>query len=335
MKFYPDDRDKVDNLRWYSHKRDDSFACRFNWDIGGRGFGKTYSTKLEKCLHNFQKNKRTFFWARTTDQALERIRDPIQFFGRISKEHLKKLEIESYDIKNDKIYINKKRCGYLFAVSTFYNNKGADYDCQIGVWDEFMKADGERPVQGKYGKFMDLCQSVLRDDPSTRVYGISNSTNQFDEVMRHYNWKKQGFGVYLYRDQNALIHYIAPSKRFLEAQKNSASFDGMSDFQKKMTFSNEFTDYGEYSKMPKGRYVYTVQVDDDMFISFYYGQDKVYIKNNLPVKPILRAINPKFMNSYVLRLSPIDKKYIVNMHDRGKIIFCDGYSRTMFHENFC
>lgn len=334
MKYYPDNRDKVDQLRWLSLKRDDSFAVRNHWLIGGRGFGKTYRVKLEKCLKNFQKTGNTFFWARTTDTALDNIRDPVQFFGRIKPEDLKALEIEKYDIRDDKIYINKRRCGYLFAVSTFYNNKGADYDCQIGVWDEFMRAKGERPLQGKYEKFMDLCQSVLRDSKNSQVYGISNSTNQFDEVMAHYHWKKQGFGVYLYREQNALIHYIAPSQRFIDAQKDSTSFAGMSDFQKKMTYQNEFTDYGDYDKVSKTRYLFTIQADDDLFISFYDGKSKLYCKSDMPDKAILRAVDASFVNNKVNKLSTTEKKYLMQQYERGNVLFIDGYSRTTFNELF-
>lgn len=334
MKYYPDDIEKLNQLRWLSLKRVDSFAVRWNWLIGGRGIGKTYSIKLEKCLGNFQKTGNTFFWARTTDTALDNIRDPVQFFGRIKPEHLKKLGIEKYDIRDDKIYINRKRCGYLFAISTFYNNKGADYDCQIGVWDEFMRAKGERPLQGKYEKFMDLCQSVLRDSATSKVYGISNSTNQFDEVMANYNWKKKGFGVYLYRERNALIHYISPSKTFIEAQKNSASFEGMSDFQKRMTYENQFTDYGDYEKVAKTRYLFTIQADDDLFISLYDGKTKLYCKSDMPEKAIVRAVDASFVNSRVNKLSPSEKKYLMQKYERGDILFIDGYSRTTFTELF-
>lgn len=333
LKFYRDDPVKVKNLRWYSHKRWQSFAVKHNHLIGGRGYGKTYPLRLD-FLHNFQKTGETFFWTRTTDRALDAIRDPNQFFGRIKPEHLKWLEIENYDIKNDRIYINKKLCGYYFAVSTFYNNKGADYNCTRGCWDEFMRAKGERPLAGKREKFMDLCQSVLRDDKNARVVYLSNSTNQFDEVLKYYEIKLNDFGVYLYREENALIHYIRPSETFLEAQKDSISFTGASDHQKKMMYENKFTDYGEYGKLSKAKYLFSIQCDDDAFLSFYEYNMTLYVKPNIPDNPWIKSVNPIFVNSNVNKLTQAEKKYLTTMYERGKVIFIDGYCRVLFQETF-
>ena len=334
MKYYPDNREKVDTLRFYSNKKDRSMCVRFNWLIGGRGFGKTYSTKLD-VLHDFQKHGNKFFWSRTTDRQLSNILDPIQFFGRINPKHLHDLEIESYDIKNQQIYINKKQAGYMFSISTFYNLKGADFDCKNGVWDEFIRADGERPVAKKFDKFMDLCQSVLRDRKDAHITGLSNSTNQFDEVLAHYNWKKdKGFGIYLYREQNALIHYIAPSKTFVEAQKNSASYEGMTEHQRKMTFANEFTDYDVYEAIEKARYLFTIMCYDDEYISIYEAKGKLYCKRGTPSKFRMTAVNPTYVNEKVTKVSPVEKKLLISCYDRGKIGFLDGYARTLFQEQF-
>lgn len=335
MKFYPDDREKVDKLRFYSNKKDRSMVVKNNWLIGGRGFGKTYSTKLD-ILRDFQAHSNTFFWSRTTDRQLSNILDPVQFFGRIRPDHLRSLEIEKYDIRNQVCYINNKRAGYLLSVSTFYNNKGADYDCTNGVWDEFIKADGERPVNKKFDKFMDLCQSVLRDNKRARVVGLSNSTNQYDEVLHHYNWdKSHGFGIYLYRDQNALIHYIAPSATFVEAQKSSISYEGMSEFQKKMTFGNEFTDHDVYEALEKARYLFTIMCYEDEYISIYEAKGKLYCKRGYPKKYLMRSVNPTFVNAVVQRVTSTEKRALISSYDRGKIGFLDGYARTLFQEQFC
>lgn len=334
MKFYADDREKVNKLRYYSNKRDHSFNMRFNYKIGGRGFGKTYTTKLD-VLSDAQRGK-PFFWARTSKTALEVILDPVQFFGRIRPDHLKKLEIEKYDIRNEQVYLNGKKAGYMFAVSTFYNNKGADYDCVNGVWDEFIKADGERPVTNKYKRFMDLVQSVMRDTPNTRIVALSNSTNQYDEVLQHFNWnKKNGFGVYLYKEEKSLIHYIAPSQKFIEAQKDSASYLGMSDYQKKMTFGNEFTDYDVYETIAKARYLFTVMCYEDEYISIYEYQGELYCKRGTPKKNLMRAVNSQFVNAYVQRIMSTEKKLLVSSYDRGRIKFLDGFARTLFQEQFC
>lgn len=331
IKFYPDNREKVDLLRWYSIKRVMSFGVRNMYLTGGRGFGKTFSTK-KICFLDFQKNNNQFFWARTTDTALENIRDPVQFFGRFTERDFHDLEIETYDIKNDKIIINKKRCAYLFAVSTFYNNKGADYNCRIGVWDEFIRAKKERPFVGKYDAFQDLCESVLRDRKDSKVIGLSNSTNKYDEVFNKLGINVKDFGVYLNREKNALIHYAAPSKRFIEAQRGSTAYDGMSEFQKRITFGNEFIDNDIYGKSSKSKYLFTLKIDDDAFISIYDAGIKLYVKADVPDKPYMKSTNINFVNSTVRRLTPAEKKFLVNKYDVGKVIFFDGFCRGLFQE---
>lgn len=331
-KFYPDDRDKVNKLRWYSNKRIFSFGVRNMWLTGGRGFGKTFSTKKYR-LKNFMKNKETFAWVRTTDTTMDMIRDPLQFFGRFKPQDFKELEIEKYDIKNDKIIINGKRAGYLFAVSTFYKVKGADYDCTSVTWDEFIKAKGERPLAGKFDMFMDLCQSILRDTKNQNVIGLSNSTNKYDEVLKHYNVNLKDFGVYLIRQENALIHYAAPSNTFINAQKDSVSYLSMSESQKDVTFGNKFIDHGIYDKMSKATYLYSVQVDDDSFYSIYSGSGKFYVKPSVPENPYMKTMNPSFVNKYVTRIKPVEKKMLVNMYDRGDVIFFDGFCRGLFQES--
>jgi len=328
MKFYPDNRDKVNKLRWYSLKRVFSFCVKFMYIIGGRRYGKTYSIKTF-LIKDFIKNGHKFAWIRSTDTALEKIRQPLQFFGRM--QNLKELGVEKYDISKDTIYINGKIAGYLFAVSTFHNIKGADYDCINGCWDEFMRAKGERPVTGKREKFFDLVESIFRNT-GARIFLISNSTNQFDEVLEPFAITLNDYGCYLYREKQAIIHYVQPSKEHSTTFDDSLSFLGMTDQEKKMVVDNKFTSYGDYGKQPKGKYLYSLQVDDAKFLNLYLNsiENLMYIKSGLIDSPTVYTLESEYVNSNVKRLSAEGKKILKRYYDNGKIIFYDGYCRTMF-----
>ena len=328
MKFYPDNRDKVDKLKWYSLKRVFSFAVKRMYIVGGRRYGKTYSIK-NFLIKDFIKHGHKFAWIRSTDTALDKIRQPLQFFGRIK--NLKELGVEKYDISKDIIYINGKPAGYLFAVSTFHNVKGADYDCINGCWDEFMRAKGERPVPGKREKFNDLCESVFRDT-GARIFAISNSTNQFDEVLEPFGLTLKEYGCYLFRELDAVIHYVQPSKEHNATFEGSLSFLGMTTQEKKMVVDNKFTSYGDFGKQPKGKYLYTLQVDDDKFLNLFLNvsENVMYVKSGLMEGSIIYTLESEYVNSAVKRLSQEGKKILKRYYDNGKIIFFDGYCRTMF-----
>lgn len=111
MKFYPDESKKIEKLKFASFKRAFSFAVQKMYFIGGRGYGKTYSTK-KLLFTNFVKYGKKFAWVRTTDTALQLIQNDEQFFAR--QDYLKDIGVESHKVVGNKIYINDKLAGYFF-----------------------------------------------------------------------------------------------------------------------------------------------------------------------------------------------------------------------------
>lgn len=325
MKFYPDLSTKVDHLKHYSLTKVFSFNMKYMYLIGGRRYGKTYGIKTF-LFNDFIKHGHKFAWIRSTDRALEKIKTPTQFFGRMK--NLKELGIETYDIKKDIIYINGKEAGYLFSVSTFFNDKGADYDCINGVYDEFMRAKGERPVPDKRRKFFDLVESVFRQD-GQRIFLLSNSTNQFDEMLEPFKITLNGYGCYVYLNKNSVIHYIKTSKKHMESMEESLSGYGMTENDKKMAFSNEFTSYGDFGKVAKGSYMFTLQVDDDKFISLFNAENIIYCRLSLPPNARLFSFTPDYVSSKVKRLSQGGRKILQQAFDNGRCMFENGYVRTM------
>lgn len=325
MKFYKDEYEKIKDIIYYTLKRVLSFCVSFMYLIGGRRYGKTYTVK-SFVISDFVKNGNKFAWVRTTDIALQKINTE-QFFGRM--ENLKDLGVESYYIKNNIVYINNEIAGYLFAISTFHNLKGADYKCVNVVYDEFMRAKGERPVPARREKFMDLIESICRDD-GKRVFLISNATNQFDEMLQPFNITLKEYGCYLFREQNSVIHYIRPSDKHKERMENSLSGKGMNEQDKKMAFDNKFTSYGDFNKESKAKYIYTLQVDDDKFLNIYFSNKGLYIKMGTTKEKKYYTNNPDFVSSKVKKLTTQNKKILQHFYNNGETIYENGYCRTMF-----
>lgn len=328
MKFYSDKQEYIDTTLWYSLKRVMSFACQEMYLTGGRRRGKTFSVKTY-CISDFMDNGNKFAWVRTSEAALKNVNNDEQFFGRQS--NLLDLGVKTHKIKNNVIYINDKIAGYMFAVSTFHNVKGADYNCKTIVWDEFIKCEGERPISNKRKKFFDLVESIGRGDVS-RVICMSNAINQYDEVFAPFKVKLDKFGCYVYREKNAVIHYIAPSKLHTEMIEKGLSFQGMSEKEREISFGNKFINYGDYGDLSKARYIFSIQTDDDKFLSVYIAKDKLYIKTTLPNNPFLCCFNSRFVNGRVKRINIAQKKMITNAYNNGSIVFTDGYAREALRE---
>lgn len=329
MKFYPDIPEKIDHLEHFSLKKDFSFNVRNIYLIGGRRYGKTFSVK-HWLIDQFIKYGKTFMWVRSTDKAIEEL-DTLGFFSRIA-EFLPEWGVKEYSIKKQRIYLNGKYAGRIFAISTFYNKKGADFKIDNAVWDEFMRAKGERSLSGKREMFNDLCESVLRDSNGKKFY-LSNSTNAYDEVLAPFKLTfKQGFGCYLFREQNAVIHYIRSSERHIQNMEKSMSGEVMDEEEKDMAFNNKFSDAGEYGKETKTRYMLTLQISDTKFISFYQGSTATYVKPNFPNNPVIFAIENHYVNSRVKKLTPSARKLLQSSYNRGSMVFIDGYCRSSFIE---
>lgn len=328
MKFYPDNQIVMDNKLHYSLKRVFSFNVREIYLTGGRRFGKTYSVK-SFILYQFAHYGEQFAWVRTTDTALEKVANEQQFFGRMK--NLKELGIESYAVKNNIIYINDKIAGYFFSVSTHYNLKGADYSCTNIVYDEFMRESGERPLPNRRTKFYKLVESVSRDD-GRRIFFLSNSTQRYDEMISKFNVKLDEFGVYLFREKNALIHYIAPSKRHIENMQNSLS-SGMDEDEKSSDLYNEFIDFGEYKTAEKLKPYLFLKFTPTKYLGFYKGQDlNTYCKcTTKPNNGITKlTFDSDYVNSEVYKITAQTKRSLLICFNSGRMKFNNGFSRDTF-----
>lgn len=326
MKFYPDNSTLVENKKYYTLKRAFSFNTKYIYLTGGRGYGKTYDTRTF-IFNRFVKYGEKFAWLRTTDRALEKINNTQQFFGRMK--NLIELGINEYSVKGGIIYINGAEAGYLLSVSTYYNIKGADYNVTNVVYDEFMRADGERPLKNKLSMFTDMIESICRTD-SGKIILISNSTDQFDQMLMPFNAKLKEYGIYLYREKNALIHYIKPSRAYKERMlSDAASLTLMSEKDKSIKLENKFVNNGDYGKAVKGKIMFSLMLDDNYYAILFMVDGKIYIKRSVDAfdNSEIYTFKAQHIGNGVKRLPMSMKKVLRIYFDRGDILYSDGYLR--------
>lgn len=170
----------------------------FNFIIGGRGTGKTYTTLHrghELFDHgvaelNIEPGTR-FIYLRRTEKTIQ----------SISEENLnpfKKLNTDFGWSTNAKYYSNisignftenDNLLGYAAAVSTFSKLRGADLsDVSIGIYDEFIKEKNEKTIKGECDAFLNAYETMNRNrendgKPPIIMYFLSNAQDIESELL--------------------------------------------------------------------------------------------------------------------------------------------------------
>lgn len=328
LKFYPDNATKIAELEHASMKRAMSFNVKFNYFIGGWGYGKTYGIK-SFLFRKFVKWGHTFVWLRKTDEALKQIRSTDQFFGRMG-DVINELGITEYHITGNRIYINNKIAGYFAPISTTHNNKGADYKVKYGVFDEFLREMDERPVNFIREKFLRCLESFGRDEIE-RVFLLSNAVNQYDPMLIHLNIKLNEFGCYLYREKNSVVHYMRPSKAYFERKTQGTVGETMTAAQMAQAYSNKFEQFDVFSTAGKLTYSLSIIIDNNRFLSFYVGKDGfMYVKDGKPDNAKLLTFNKIYVNDKIGKISNSEKMYLKSLFNTSRMKFETGYCRDAF-----
>ena len=138
----------------------------FSFITGARGTGKSYGSAkflYENCDEN---NK--FIWLRRTEVESNILNSA--FSNPFHKYFLDnsiddKIEIEKIG-KTGLIYINDKHVGFICALSTFANLRGADTlfsNVKYIFFDEFIASENKRKIKGEYDCFLNFYETVNRN----------------------------------------------------------------------------------------------------------------------------------------------------------------------------
>lgn len=327
MKFYPENDMAMSKLEWASFKKAFSFNVKFNHFIGGWGYGKTYGIK-SFLFEKFVKCGHTFVWLRKTEESLKGCKSTEQFFGRMGGV-IEKLGIKNYKVYGNKIFINDKIAGYFAAVSTPHNTKGADFKVKYAVFDEFLREFDERPIHNIRQKFLRCLESFGRDEIK-RVFLISNAVNQYDPMLEYLSIELNEFGCYVYREKDTLVHYMKPSKKYVEKKADGTVGVSMTAEQMAQAYQNKFEVFDEYSSDTKLKYMFSIVIGNNQYLSFYLSNDGCIVKSKIPVNAKLLTYQRIYVNSKIEMISTAHKKYIQSLYNSGRMKFEDGYCRTAF-----
>lgn len=242
----------------------------FNFFIGGRGVGKTYST-----LSHLLQCKKIFIYLRTSAKELEFAADSNVFSIIDKRIKWRKLEDDFYGIEK-----NNKIIGYGCALSTFKNIRGVNFEnVKIIFHDEFIPEVSARKIlKNEADAFFNMIESVNRNrellghDPITYIAcaNANNIYNPYFIALKIINNIElalfEGSNKYIDYERGLQVVMLKASNEFIEKKRQTALYKltAGTDFEK-MALNNEFS-YNDFSLIKKNvkvaGYVPILKIDD-------------------------------------------------------------------------
>lgn len=232
-------REKQKASEWYNLR---PILGHANWALfylllGGREAGKSYS--VTNFFVDQWKNKGIpFTWLRLTEAAsrkllqnnAEKLIDPdlrrkynldLVTSGNNVYEVTKRSEPDSEG--HTKI-LEKKLMARVYALSTFYNDKGSIFDkdflsdpnmrYNIAI-DEFQREKGEKNTFDITYSLVNQLENLVRSTKErTKIFFLGNTLEESSDILCAFNFIPEQFGIYKLKKKRAVIHYIAPSEAY-------------------------------------------------------------------------------------------------------------------------
>lgn len=177
----------LDNKLYYSGNHDFRNDFRYiNVSCGARGTGKTFF-----FLYWALKTGKPFIWLRHT----ERVVNNLVSSGTFGQDVIEKTDIPSFTLERngDFTYVVDEcsglQKGYLSALSTFHNFRGANFEhIEYLFFDEFIPEEGTILRKGYGTTFLNTYETINRNrefegKPPLKVFLFANSEYAFNEIF--------------------------------------------------------------------------------------------------------------------------------------------------------
>ena len=237
---------------WYSLR---PILGHFNWAIfalliGGREAGKSYSV-TNFFVDQFVNRGIPFSWIRLTEtqaQKLlknnaEKLVDPdlrrkygldlMTVGGNVYavRREPKKITHKDGTVEIKMQIVEKKLMARVFALSTFYTDKGSIYDkdflndlsmrYNIAI-DEFQREKGEKNTFDILYALVNQLENIVRSTKNRmKIFFMGNTLEEASDILCAFNFIPETFGVFKLKNKRAVIHNIEPTEAYKLRRKGS------------------------------------------------------------------------------------------------------------------
>ena len=304
----------MNKSQWYNLR---PILGHFNYAIfaillGGRQAGKSYS--VTNFFVDQWKNKGIpFTWLRLTEAAArkllqnnaEKLVDPdlrrkydldLITNGNNVYEVTKRTKPD----KNGKTKIlEKKLMARVYALSTFYNDKGSIFDkdflndpnmrYNVAI-DEFEREKGEKNTFDILYSLVNQLENLLRNTKErVRIFFLGNTLEEASDILCAFNFIPEDFGIFKLKSKRCVIHNIEPTEEYKEMRKGSIADILMPTAS---TFTNKIdTDTSLINKSQLTAPNYVIKFTKDRSHWYTVWNGNIITKYNGEKKPVV-AMRP-------------------------------------------
>ena len=134
--------------------------------------------------------------------------------------------------KNGKTKIlEKKLMARVYALSTFYNDKGSIFDkdflsdpnmrYNVAI-DEFEREKGEKNTFDILYSLVNQLENLLRSSKErVRIFFLGNTLEEASDILCAFNFIPESFGIFKLKSKRCVIHNIEPTEEYKERRKGT------------------------------------------------------------------------------------------------------------------
>lgn len=339
----------VVNFKPYSYNPSKTYYCYnailgYNYDINviisERGLGKTYGS-MKTAISDFLYKKRKFAIMRDNEAALDKMFEDggIKIINSL-KNDPKFLKI-NMEIKDKSLYINGAQACYFMAVSTFYKNKGNNFDdVYTIIYDEFIPESDQIRIGDDVKKFINAVENVARRR-KVRLILLANALDAGHGILELLGFDKiDKFGFYINKQKHAILHYVEPNPNFKQLKLNSLTgYLAQNSRYEANLLDNQFDNKDNfiYKKLPPRDLWGIFHNKNDIAVRLYKSktENKYYVTKD--INPL--AVNYMRFTFDITKISPklqlAPKEYLQFLKDiysQHLVEFESVYIRNQFVE---
>ena len=189
--------------------------------------------------------------------------------------------------------LEKKKMASVYALSTFYSDKGSLFDkdflkdpnmrYNVAI-DEFEREKGEKNtfdiLYGLVGQLENLLRSTKE---RTKIFFLGNTLEESSDILCAFNFIPEEFGLFKLKKKRCVIHNIEPSEAYIKRRKgtiadllmpNSSLFTNKVDMDDALVDKKRLICPSFIIKFGKDKDKEWFTVWDDGVISEYHGENK-------------------------------------------------------------
>lgn len=181
-----------------------TYNAYFNFLVGERGVGKTYSAK-KFVINKFLKSGAQFIYLRRYKTESGKAKK--SFFNDVAQE----FQGHNFYVKGDGFYIDDKLAGFSISLSVANILKSVCFDkVQTLIFDEFIIDKGcYHYLSSEVNTFLEFCETVFRLRDNVRVLFLANAISQTNPYFLYFNMTPNKYKeIQTYNDGLILLHIM-------------------------------------------------------------------------------------------------------------------------------